>query len=67
MKVSSTTGVPGKLASLKVNYEYPATESVCFLRFWYYMHTDLTSSEPNVDIGNLMVYLEGMDLLFISL
>ncbi|KAG0721750.1 MAM and LDL-receptor class A domain-containing protein 1 [Chionoecetes opilio] len=56
--VSSESGTPGLLATLETIDEYPASQDICFLRLWYYMHTDLSAG--NVDIGTLRVYLSGM-------
>ncbi|XP_071520575.1 LOW QUALITY PROTEIN: MAM and LDL-receptor class A domain-containing protein 1-like [Panulirus ornatus] len=56
--VSSTTGEPGKLATLKINNLYPASVGICYVRFWLYMHADLTLVAPSVDVGALRLYLQ---------
>lgn len=59
--MSSSEGQPGLLAALETKDEYPASQGICYLRLWHYMHTDL--SAENVDIGALKVYLTGMSCL----
>lgn len=56
--MSSSDGQPGLLATLETILVYPPSQSVCYLRLWYFMHTQL--SAENVDIGSLRVYLAGM-------
>ncbi|MPC07725.1 MAM and LDL-receptor class A domain-containing protein 1 [Portunus trituberculatus] len=53
--VSSKTGEPGLLATIETEDEYPASQGICYIRFWYYMHTD--HGTETVDIGILRVYL----------
>lgn len=58
MYVSSSDEHPGLLATLEIMNMYPASQGICYVRLWHYMHTDL--SAENVDIGTLRVYLAGM-------
>lgn len=58
MYIASVAGVQGLLASLMPDQMYPASKDVCYIRFWYYMHTNHQIAE-NVDLGTLRVYLEG--------
>ncbi|XP_063596764.1 MAM and LDL-receptor class A domain-containing protein 1-like [Penaeus indicus] len=55
--VTNFGGVQGLLASLMPDQKYPASKGVCYIRFWYYMHTSHQVAE-NVDLGTLRVYLE---------
>nr|XP_053646985.1 MAM and LDL-receptor class A domain-containing protein 1-like [Cherax quadricarinatus] len=56
--VSRKNAEPYQLASLVVDYLYPASENVCYIRFWYYMHADADIVSSNVDVGTLRVNLE---------
>ncbi|XP_070000024.1 MAM and LDL-receptor class A domain-containing protein 1-like [Penaeus vannamei] len=55
--VTNFGGVQGLLASIMPDQKYPASKGVCYIRFWYYMHTSHQVAE-NVDLGTLRVYLE---------
>lgn len=63
MYVTNFGGVQGLLASIMPDQKYPASKGVCYIRFWYYMHTSHQVAE-NVDLGTLRVYLEGKFLHF---
>lgn len=56
--MSSSEEQPGLVATLETKDQYPPSQGICYLRLWYYMHTDL--SADTVDIGALKVYLAGM-------
>ncbi|KAK7072099.1 hypothetical protein SK128_009911, partial [Halocaridina rubra] len=55
--LASSDQEPGLLGTLMINYEYPASSGVCYIRLWYYMHTDSVSSSAQVDVGAFRVYL----------
>ncbi|XP_045625135.2 MAM and LDL-receptor class A domain-containing protein 2 [Procambarus clarkii] len=52
--LSSAEELPGRIASIKIQKEYPPSTDICYVRFWYYMH----NSDSTVDVGSLRLYLE---------
>ncbi|KAG7165100.1 MAM and LDL-receptor class A domain-containing protein 2-like 1, partial [Homarus americanus] len=51
--VSNTNGELGQLAGMKVDFLYPPSEDICYLRFWYYMHSDETASNVTRSDGRI--------------
>lgn len=56
--VASKSQNPGLIGTIMVEHEYPASDGVCFIRLWYYMHTDTHEESSTTNIGALRVYLE---------
>ena len=55
--LANSEKTPGLIASLLIKNEYPASNGVCFIRLWYYMHTDTLSDDSVISIGVFRVYL----------
>ncbi|XP_047484991.1 MAM and LDL-receptor class A domain-containing protein 1-like [Penaeus chinensis] len=56
--LSSDQGSPGQVAGISPEPTYPASRDLCFVRFWFYMHTDNTNDESTLDTGALRLIVE---------
>ena len=48
---------PSQSASLMPEALYPPSKDICYLRFWYYLHTN--SLKGDETIGSLTVFIKG--------
>lgn len=53
--MSSVEEPAGRVAAISTGVQYPPSEGICYVRFWYYMHNDDTTA----NIGSLRLIVEG--------
>ncbi|CAL4124080.1 unnamed protein product, partial [Meganyctiphanes norvegica] len=59
--ISSNDGNLGLTAAARPKQVYPASQDICYIRYWYYMHSDNNGANPeNYDIGKLRVFIQDL-------